>query len=117
MGTKGKAKKIKAKNETKKLMMLEREKELYSKICAASGIKFVAGEVSDNTTRLTENDKFSISLATLLARDKELVAVMLKVSTNGCNVYIAKNDKWLEDDFAYIDRIKNYLKKISETAP
>ena len=42
-------------------MMLEREKELYSKICAASGIKFVAGEASGKTTKLTENDKFSSS--------------------------------------------------------
>ena len=43
------------------------------------------------------------------ARDKEVV--MLKVSTNGCNVYIAKNDKWLEND------VENYLKKIFEAAP
>ncbi|PKK74646.1 hypothetical protein RhiirC2_846665 [Rhizophagus irregularis] len=65
------AKKIKAKNETKKLMMLEREQELYSKICAASGIK---DEASGKITRLTKNDKFSSSLATLLTRDKEVVA-------------------------------------------
>ncbi|PKY43784.1 hypothetical protein RhiirA4_457877 [Rhizophagus irregularis] len=51
--------------------MLEREKELYSKICAASGIK---DEASGKITRLTKNDKFSSSLATLLTRDKEVVA-------------------------------------------
>ncbi|RIA85555.1 hypothetical protein C1645_879225 [Glomus cerebriforme] len=96
--------------------MIERKKELYSKICAASGISFVAGGASDKTTRLTEN-KFSSSLAIILAKDKEVVAVMLKVSVNGCNVYIAKNDKWLEDDVIYIGRIENCLKTLSETAP
>ncbi|EXX55073.1 hypothetical protein RirG_228600 [Rhizophagus irregularis DAOM 197198w] len=94
--------------------MLEREKELYSKICAASGIK---DEASGKITRLTKNDEFSSSLATLLTRDKEMVAVMLKVSTNGCNIYMAKNDKWFENDFTYIDRIKNYLKKYLKLLP
>ncbi|RGB22728.1 hypothetical protein C1646_677630, partial [Rhizophagus diaphanus] len=64
-----------------------------------------------------ETDKFSSSLATILARDKEVVAVMLKVLTNGCSVYIAKNDNWLENDTIHINRIENYLKRISEDAP
>src|SRR6185295_15100868 len=72
---------------------------------------------NNKTTKLTETDKFSSSLATILARDKEVVAVMLKVSTNGCSVYIAKNDNWLENDIIHINRIENYLKRISEDAP
>ncbi|GBB99087.1 hypothetical protein RclHR1_34090002 [Rhizophagus clarus] len=97
--------------------MLKKEKELYSKVCAASSIKFVAGEVSDKTTKPTETDKFSSSLATILTRDREVVAVMLKILTNGCNVYIAKNDNWLENDIVRINRIENCLKRISEDAP
>jgi hypothetical protein len=63
------------------------------KICATSNIKFIADIKKNKTIKLIENDKFSSSLTTLLVRDKKVVAVLLKVSTNGYNIYIAKNDE------------------------
>ncbi|GBB84360.1 hypothetical protein RclHR1_10990001 [Rhizophagus clarus] len=95
----------------------EREKELYSKECVAESINFVVGEVSEDATSLMPHERFSCNLATILARDKEVVAVRLKVLPNGCEIYLFKNFAWLEYDYKYINKIKNYLKIISKNAP
>jgi hypothetical protein len=94
-----------------------KEKELYSKACVAGSIKFSAGKEIEDDIELMENDKFSCSLATILARDKEVVAIYLKILSTKCKVYISKNNKWHEKDDEYIDKIHNFLKNISQNAP
>src|ERR1043165_8403863 len=93
------------------------EKELYSKVCVAGSIKFVVNEAREKGVDLAETDRFSCNLATILARDKEVVAVYLKILSGKCKVYISKNDVWLEEDDKYISKIQNYLKSISKDAP
>src|SRR5687767_12212701 len=98
-------------------MAVEIEKELYSKICVAESIKFGASKRDINLTELTEIDKFSCKLATILARDKEVVAVKLTILSSKCEVYISKNDEWLKKDVEYVRKIQEYLRNISKYAP
>ncbi|RIA95104.1 hypothetical protein C1645_803154 [Glomus cerebriforme] len=91
------------------------EKELYSKICVAESIKHV-DNASDEVIDMKDPYKFSYNLATILARDREVVAVRLKISDD-CKVYISKNDNWYEEDVRYIDRIQKYLRNISKESP
>ncbi|PKB96077.1 hypothetical protein RhiirA5_472470 [Rhizophagus irregularis] len=95
----------------------EREKELYSKECVAQSINFVVSEASDEVTDLNVLDRFSCYLATILARDKEVVAVWLKIVQGRCEIYLSKNFDWLDKDVEYIDNITKYLKNISKNAP
>src|SRR5215213_8461217 len=95
----------------------EREKELYSKECVAESINHVVGEVSKEVTTMNRREKFACNLATILARDKEVVAVRLEVLSNGCKIYLSKNFAWTKNDAEYIDNITNYLKNISSNAP
>src|SRR6266498_2385212 len=92
------------------------EKEFYSKVCVSESLKFV-DEVSKKSTNLQANDKFSCNLATILARDKETVAVRLITLLDSCTIYISKNGNWLEKDDEYIRKIEKYLKSISNDAP
>lgn len=94
-----------------------KEKELYSKACVAGSIKFSAGKEIEGDIEQIENDKFSCSLATILARDKEVVAVYLKILSTRCEVYISKNSEWYKEDNEYINRIHNLLKNISQNTP
>ena len=55
------------------------EKEFYSKVCVAGNTKFVVNKAIKEEIK----QQISYLLATILARDKEVVAVMLKVLTNG----------------------------------
>jgi len=48
---------------------------LYSKECVAQSINFVVSEASNKVTALNLRDRFSCYLATILARDKEVVAM------------------------------------------
>ncbi|RHZ44566.1 hypothetical protein Glove_718g5 [Diversispora epigaea] len=93
------------------------EKLLYSKVCIAESINFVIDEASHEVTDMKENDKFSCNLATILTRDREVVAVRLKISSDSCKVFLSKNSDWLEKDVVYINKIENYLKNISKYAP
>ncbi|RIA99234.1 hypothetical protein C1645_811711 [Glomus cerebriforme] len=95
----------------------ELEKVLYSKECVAECINFVVSDASKKDTILNVQERFSCSLATILARDKEVVAVRLKVLPDRCEIYLAKNFAWSEHDSNYIAKIKNYLKDISKSAP
>src|SRR5205807_2620594 len=63
------------------------------------------------------DEKFSCNLATILARDQEVVAVGLKLFTDKCVVYISKNESWNKNEVEYINKIKKYFKSISKDAP
>lgn len=89
------------------------EKELYSKICVAESIEPVAGEPSHNTVRKVFH-KISCKLATILARDKEVVAVRLEFLNGCCKAYISKNGEWLDEDVVYINKIEGCLRNISK---
>ncbi|CAG8459972.1 11243_t:CDS:1 [Funneliformis mosseae] len=94
-----------------------RENELYSKACVAGSIRFVVDEADEESVALAEYENFSRNLATILARDRQVVAVTLIPYPNKCEVYIAKNNSWLEEDIVYIDKIKEYVKSLSKDAP
>ncbi|GBC00296.1 hypothetical protein RclHR1_03800012 [Rhizophagus clarus] len=89
------------------------EKELYSKICVVQGIKPVVSEARDEVVEENTLFKISCNLATILARDKEVVAVRLKTS-DGCKAYLSKNGPWLDEDFVYISKIMEYLRNMSK---
>ncbi|CAG8517436.1 9054_t:CDS:2 [Diversispora eburnea] len=71
--------------------------------------QIVPDEASKEDINLSESEKFSCNLATILARDREVVAVNLKILSNNYKVYIAKNSAWSENDRKYIYEIKEYL--------
>ncbi|RGB37373.1 hypothetical protein C1646_781536, partial [Rhizophagus diaphanus] len=54
---------------------------------------------------------------TILARDREVVAVNLRVLSDGCEVSIAKNRFWLDKDREYVEKIKETLTNVSKDAP
>ncbi|PKC51615.1 hypothetical protein RhiirA1_543672, partial [Rhizophagus irregularis] len=62
----------------------EFEKELYSKECVAQSINFVVGEANKELPALIDREIFSYYLATILARDKEVVAVWLRILQGRC---------------------------------
>ncbi|CAI2175206.1 8893_t:CDS:2 [Funneliformis geosporum] len=95
----------------------ELEKVLYSKECVAQCINFVVSEASKEDTTLNVQERFSYNLATILAREKEVVAVRLKVLPGRCEIYLAKNFAWSKSDSNYIAEIENYLKEMSKSAP
>ncbi|PKC00500.1 hypothetical protein RhiirA5_428090 [Rhizophagus irregularis] len=95
----------------------EFEKELYSKECVAQSINFVVGEANKELPALIDREIFSYYLATILARDKEVVAVWLRILQGRCEIYLSKNSDWLDKDNKYIDNITKYLKNISKNAP
>ncbi|RIA96578.1 hypothetical protein C1645_857762 [Glomus cerebriforme] len=87
-------------------------------MCVAGSIKFVVSQIGRKEERELEPDKkFSCNLATMLARDKEVVAVGLKLFTDKCVVHISKNENWDDKDIKYINEIKRYFKSISKNAP
>ncbi|RGB34820.1 hypothetical protein C1646_760019 [Rhizophagus diaphanus] len=92
-------------------------KEFYSKVCVARSVKFVTDEAIKNKISLPESNQFSLNLATILARNSEVVAVNLKILPDKCRVYIAKNSKWLDNDTRYIDKIKALLKSLAKDDP
>lgn len=93
------------------------KKQFYSKLCVAGSIKFVVDEASRNGTGLQMIERFSCNLATILARDKEVIAVRLTASINSCTVYISKNGNWFKEDDEYIRKIERHLKCISKVSP
>jgi hypothetical protein len=95
----------------------EGEKELYSKECVAHSINFVVDEASKEVTTLKDYERFSCYLATILAKDKEVVAVWLRVLSDRCKIYLSKNFAWISEDVKYIDKIITILKDISKNAP
>ncbi|PKB95836.1 hypothetical protein RhiirA5_435937 [Rhizophagus irregularis] len=107
----------KKKHEKKCEEEKDREKELYSKECIAHCINFVVGEARDEVADLKIHDRFSCYLATILARDKEVIAVWLNILKDNSEIYLSKNFDWLNKDVKYIDDITNYLKVISKNAP
>lgn len=65
----------------------------------AESIKFVAGEASKHDIKLSECDKFSYSLATILAIDEAVVELL----PSKCKVYITKNYAWYDHNLEYFD--------------
>uniref|UniRef100_U9UVB0 Uncharacterized protein n=1 Tax=Rhizophagus irregularis (strain DAOM 181602 / DAOM 197198 / MUCL 43194) TaxID=747089 RepID=U9UVB0_RHIID len=57
----------------------DHEKELYGKECVAHCINFVVDKANEKVADLNIHDRFSCYLATILARDKEVVAVWLRI--------------------------------------
>ncbi|PKB96120.1 hypothetical protein RhiirA5_435405 [Rhizophagus irregularis] len=55
--------------------------------------------------------------STILARDREVVAVNLRALSDGCEISIAKNSVWLDKDREYVEKIKETLKNVSKDAP
>ncbi|KAF0537237.1 hypothetical protein F8M41_008651 [Gigaspora margarita] len=100
-------------SEEELIVKMAQEKEFYSKVCVAGSIKFVVDEASEEDVNLSENDKFSCNLATILARDREVVAVNLKLLPSKCKVYIAKNGAWRKEDYEYVNKIKEILINVS----
>jgi cytochrome c len=103
--------------ELKELKKYEKEKELYSKECVAQSINFAISKKNKEFTFLNIYEMFSCYLAIILARDKEVVAVWLKILQSCCEIYLSKNSDWLNKDIRYIDNITKYLKNISKNAP
>jgi hypothetical protein len=67
-------------------------------LCAAASLVFAVDKAKDKEINLTENDEFSCNIATILARDREVVAVRLIVLSEKCIILISRNGKWLEED-------------------
>src|SRR5436190_23122370 len=88
--------------------------ELYSKVCVARSI--VSKEREEEERNLEVDERFSFNIATILARDQEVVAVRMKLFTDKCIVYISKNESWNKNDVEYINKIKEYFKSISKDA-
>ncbi|CAG8571198.1 11364_t:CDS:1 [Funneliformis mosseae] len=93
------------------------EKELYSKVCVVKSIKHFVGEASKEKVYMKEEDRFSLNLATIIARDDEVVAVRLYASSDGYKVCLFKNSSWTPDDISYIRKVETYLKIISKYSP
>jgi hypothetical protein len=93
------------------------EKELHSKACVAESIRFVIDNAKEESVNLKEYENFPCNLATILARDREVVAVRLIHHVNKCDVYLAKNSPWTSTDVEYIDEIEQYVKSLSKDAP
>ncbi|RHZ74314.1 hypothetical protein Glove_226g21 [Diversispora epigaea] len=91
-----------------------KEKKLYSKVHVAGSIKFVVDEASNKDIKLIENDQFSCNLTTILARNREAVAINLTTHSNSCIIYISKDSDWLKKDIEYIEKIQKYLRIIYE---
>src|SRR2546430_11476743 len=84
-------------------------KELYSKECVAESINFVVEKASHENISEDDMDKISCNIATILARDQEVVAVWLKLTANGCTAYLSKNFAWLPNDIEYINKVTIHL--------
>jgi hypothetical protein len=88
-------------------------KDFYSKVCVVSSLKFALEKENETPSK----DKFLSSLAKILERDKEVIAIKLTIINNGCIVYLSKNGGWLPDDKEYFVKIEKYLTDISKDAP
>ncbi|PKC56148.1 hypothetical protein RhiirA1_542227 [Rhizophagus irregularis] len=94
------------------------EKNFYSKVFVARSVRFAIDKASNRDTELSSPNKFIGKLATILAREREVVALSLKILPNNkCKIYIAKNDEWLPKDREYINKVKKVLINVSKEAP
>ncbi|PKK80105.1 hypothetical protein RhiirC2_768418 [Rhizophagus irregularis] len=62
---------------------------------------------------MAEENEFSA----ILARDREVVAVNLRVLSDGCEISIAKNSFWPDKDREHVEKIKETLTNVSKYAP
>jgi hypothetical protein len=89
----------------------------YSKVCVAESIKFVVKQPSKKDLKLKDSDKVSCFLTTILARDREVVALNMTITPIKCKIYIAKNGPWSQKDKDYIEKVKKTLINVSKDAP
>ena len=82
------------------------QETFYSKLCFARSIKFVVEPTSEKVLKLSDSKKFACYLAIILVKDREVVAVNLRLLYNKCKIYIAKNTAWLNEDHEYINKVK-----------
>ena len=64
--------------------MAKKIMELHSKAYVAEGIRFVVDNAKEEDVNLEEYENFSCNLATILARDRKVVAVSFIISINEC---------------------------------
>ncbi|CAB4385460.1 unnamed protein product [Rhizophagus irregularis] len=69
----------------KQAIAMAEENEFYSKLCVAEIFRGAVDEKSEEID-LLGGDKFSYNLATILARDREVVAINLRVLSDGCEL-------------------------------
>ena len=62
----------------------------------AGSIRFIISKADKSKIQLTETDKISCCLVTILAKNTKVVAVHIKSFNNCCEIYIFKNNIWLE---------------------
>ncbi|PKY48253.1 hypothetical protein RhiirA4_463805 [Rhizophagus irregularis] len=98
-------------------MAMVEENEFYSKLYVAGIFRGPVEEKNEEDIDLPGKDKFSYNLATILARNREVVAVNLRVLSDGCEISIAKNSFWLDKDREYAEKIKETLTNVSKYAP
>ncbi|GBB95440.1 hypothetical protein RclHR1_25350003 [Rhizophagus clarus] len=89
-------------------------RDFYGEVCVAGSIKYFAEEKSEERPHLSKDEMFSYNLTTILARDKEVAAVGVRLYSDKCIVYISKNSIWKSKDIEYINKIKEFIKNISK---
>lgn len=99
------------------MLRVMEERKFYSKLCVARSLKSSVGKRCLNEFVPSGWDKLSYNLATILVKDKVVVAVNLRVLSNRCEISIAKDGVWLEEDHKYVNKIKETLANISKDAP
>jgi hypothetical protein len=99
----------KAKNKKGK----KEKQRMEEKVCAAGSIKFVVERPSKEDLKLKDSEKVSCFLTTILARDREVVAVNVAITSLKCKVYIAKNHPWSQQDKDYIEKVEKTLINVS----
>ncbi|PKC11155.1 hypothetical protein RhiirA5_413426 [Rhizophagus irregularis] len=93
------------------------EENEFCKLYVAGIFRGPVEEKSEEEIDLPGKDKFSYNIAAILARDREVVAVNLRVLSDGCEISIAKNSFWLDKDREYVEKIKETLTNVSKYAP
>lgn len=93
------------------------ENQFYSKVCVTESIKFAVEPPTKEDRNLKDSEKFSCFLTTILARDREVVAVNVTTTLIKCKVTIAKNGPWSPNDKDYIEKVKTTLINVSKDAP
>ncbi|PKK65501.1 hypothetical protein RhiirC2_853550 [Rhizophagus irregularis] len=76
------------------------ERKFYSKLCVTRSLKSSVSKRCLNEFVPSGWDKLSYNLAIILVKDKVVIAVNLRVLSNRCEISIAKDGVWLDEDHA-----------------
>ncbi|CAB4400983.1 unnamed protein product [Rhizophagus irregularis] len=77
------------------------ERKFYSKLCVTRSLKSSVSKRCLNEFVPSGWDKLSYNLAIILVKDKVVIAVNLRVLSNRCEISIAKDGVWLDEDRKY----------------